>query len=198
MADTFSENYAFVGPSLPENSFPVKQQNERPLVYVSLGTVMHQRKKFCQSCVEALRDMDVDAVISAGTQENLTAMGELASNIKAEVRVDQLAVLQQADVFLTHCGMNSVSEAIWYGVPMVLNPQQSEEAAVANRAAELGLGVLLEDERPAAIQKAIRQILNEPTYSTKTNDLRQTFIQAGGAVRAAEYILNCCSNSNIN
>ena len=198
MADTFSENYAFVGPSLPENSFPVKQQNERPLVYVSLGTVMHQRKKFCQSCVEALRDMDVDAVISAGTQENLTAMGELASNIKAEVRVDQLAVLQQADVFLTHCGMNSVSEAIWYGVPMVLNPQQSEEAAVANRAAELGLGVLLEDERPAAIQKAIRQILNESTYSTKTNDLRQTFIQAGGAVRAAEYILNCCSNSNIN
>lgn len=198
MAETFSETYAFVGPSLPENSFPVKQQKERPLVYVSLGTVMHQRKKFCQSCVEALREMDVDAVISAGTQENLIAMGELPSNIKAVVRVDQLAVLGQADVFLTHCGMNSVSEAIWYGVPMVLNPQQSEEAAVANRAAELGLGVLLEDERPAAIQKAIRRILNEPAYLTKTNDLRQTFIKAGGAVKAAEYILNCRGNSKIN
>ena len=198
MADTFSENYAFVGPSLPENSAFVKQTNARPLVYVSLGTVMHDRKKFCRNCVDALKKLDVDAIVSVGTQENLAAMGGLPSNIRAEIRVDQLAVLQQADVFLTHCGMNSVSEAIWYGVPMVLNPQQSEEATVANRAAELGLGVLLEDERPAAIQKAIMQILNEPAYSAKTNDLRQTFIQAGGAVRAAEYILNSCRNSNNN
>ena len=137
--------------------------------------------------------MDVDAVISAGTQENLDAMGTLPSNIKAKVRVDQLAVLKEADVFLTHCGMNSVSESIWYGVPMVLDPQQSEERAVANRAAELGLGIRLEDERPEAIQTAIRQILNEPNYLSKINHLRQTFIKAGGAVKAAESILNIAS-----
>ena len=199
MAETFSNKYAFVGPSLPVDvSQEEKKEKKRPLLYIALGTVMHQRKKFCQNCIEALKNMDVEAVISAGTQENLEAMGTLPSNIKAEVRVDQLSVLKEADVFLTHCGMNSVSESIWYGVPMVLNPQQSEEAAVANRAAELGLGVLLEAERPAAIQKAIRQILNDPAYLTKTNELRQTFMKAGGAVKAAEYILNCRGNSKIN
>ena len=157
MAETFSNKYAFVGPSLSVDVLEEKnKEKHRPLVYIALGTVMHQRKKFCRNCIEALKNMDVDAVISAGTQENLESMGPLPSNIKAEVRVDQLSVLKDADVFLTHCGMNSVSESIWYGVPMVLDPQQSEEAAVANRAAELGLGLLLEDERPATIRKAIR------------------------------------------
>ena len=195
MAETFSNKYAFVGPSLSVDVLEEKnKEKHRPLVYIALGTVMHQRKKFCRNCIEALKNMDVDAVISVGTQENLESMGTLPSNIKAEVRVDQLSVLKDADVFLTHCGMNSVSESIWYGVPMVLDPQQSEEAAVANRAAELGLGLLLEDERPATIRKAIRQILNTPDYLTKTNHLRETFIKAGGAVKAAEYILNCHGN----
>ncbi|MCQ4686882.1 hypothetical protein NE457_21400, partial [Flavonifractor plautii] len=58
-------------------------------------------------------------------------------------------MLGEASVFLTHCGMNSVSESIWCGVPMVLAPQQSEEAAVARRAAELGAGLRLERRGPA-------------------------------------------------
>lgn len=57
-------------------------------------------------------------------------------------------MLGEASVFLTHCGMNSVSESIWCGVPMVLAPQQSEEAAVARRAAELGAGLRLERRGP--------------------------------------------------
>ena len=64
-------------------------------------------------------------------------------------------MLGEASVFLTHCGMNSVSESIWCGVPMVLAPQQSEEAAVARRAAELGAGLRLERRGPAAIRAAV-------------------------------------------
>ena len=169
MAETFSEHYAFVGPSVPEREEPVEAKS-RPLVYVSLGTVMHDRRRFCRNCVEALADMDVDAVLSVGTADNLEALGHLPPNIQAAERVDQLAVLRRADVFLTHCGMNSASEAIWYGVPTVLDPQQSEEAAVADRMEELGLGLRLKAEDPAHIR------------------------EAGGAKRAAAYILSCCKS----
>ena len=68
-------------------------------------------------------------------------------------------MLGEASVFLTHCGMNSVSESIWCGVPMVLAPQQSEEAAVARRAAELGAGLRLERRGPAAVRAAVEQVL---------------------------------------
>lgn len=191
MADTFSENYAFVGPSLPERKEAVTKRS-RPLVYISLGTVIHDRMRFCKNCVEALADMDVDAVMSVGTEDNLKALGELPNNIKAEERVDQLAVLQQADVFLTHCGMNSASESIWYGVPMVLDPQQSEEAAVAARIEELGMGLRLKTETPDDIRKALEDVLTNPEYKERTERIAQSFREAGGAKKAAEYIISCC------
>ncbi|MDD6678464.1 MAG: glycosyl transferase [Firmicutes bacterium] len=191
MAETFSEHYAFVGPSLPERAAPAAKKS-RPLVYISLGTVIHDRRRFCGNCVTALAGMDVDAVLSVGTAENLEALGPLPSNIQAAERVDQLAVLQQADVFLTHCGMNSASEAIWYGVPTVLDPQQSEEAAVADQMEKLGLGLRLHSEEPDHIRKALETVLADPSYREQTGRIARSFREAGGAKMAAEYILSCC------
>ncbi len=49
----FGERVAFVGPSLPELR-PRTQRRERPLVYVSLGTVMHGNTGFYRACAEGL------------------------------------------------------------------------------------------------------------------------------------------------
>lgn len=190
MAETFSEHYAFVGPSLPEREEPVPAKS-RPLVYISLGTVIHDRMRFCQNCAEALASMDVDAILSVGTTENLAALGVLPPNIQAAERVDQLAVLRRADVFLTHCGMNSASEAIWYGVPTVLDPQQSEETAVADRMEELGMGLRLRSEDPDHIRATLEKVLADPSYKERTERIARSFRDAGGARRAAEYILVC-------
>lgn len=189
MAETFSDRYAFVGPSLP--AIPERKEKARPLVYVSMGTVIQGKSAFFIRCVEALAHLDVDAILSVGTEENVAALGPLPENIQAAARVDQLAVLAQADVFLTHCGMNSASEAIWCGVPIVLYPQQSEEAAVADRMEELGLGLRLKDER--TIGKAITQVLTEPEYRKRICAMGDSFRAAGGARRAAEKILECRS-----
>lgn len=51
----FGERVAFVGPSLPELP-PRTQRRERPLVYVSLGTVMHGNTGFYRACAEGLGD----------------------------------------------------------------------------------------------------------------------------------------------
>ena len=45
------------------------------------------------------------------------SMGE---NISVFESVDQIAVLSAADAFLSHCGMNSVSESLYYQVPLII------------------------------------------------------------------------------
>ena len=103
--------------------------------------------------------------------------------------MDQLRVLQAAHLFVTHCGMNSVSESIWQGVPMVLSPQQSEERMVARRAAELGAGLLLKRSGPTAIRAAVEQVLSRRAdYCRAIEPLAAGFRAAGGALRAAEHI----------
>ena len=138
--ERFGERVAFVGPVLPELPAPAERGN-RSLIYVSLGTVMNRNARFYRNCAEALGGGPWDVLMSVGSGEQAAVLGPLPPNVRAEARVDQLRVLQAAHLFVTHCGMNSVSESIWQGVPMVLSPQQSEERMVARRAAELGAGL---------------------------------------------------------
>ena len=74
------------------------------------------------------------------------SMGE---NISVFESVDQIAVLSAADVFLSHCGMNSVSESLYYQVPLIMHPLTSEQKGGAARTAQLGAGLLLKKESPA-------------------------------------------------
>lgn len=153
-AESFSGHYAFVGPSVFSDAVPDKKK-ARPLVYISLGTVINNRPDFYGKCIEALKDMDVDVLISCGMALDREKLGVLPENVRVEPYVDQLDVLSRADVFLTHCGMNSVSESLYMATPMVLYPQTGEQEAVARRAAELGAGILLKNDSVAGIRAAV-------------------------------------------
>ena len=148
-AESFSDRYAFVGPSVFSDEKPEKQA--RPLVYISLGTVINDRPDFYRNCIEALRDEPADVVISCGNAVDIGTFGALPDNVQVLPHVDQLAVLARASVFLTHCGMNSVSESLYMAAPMVLYPQTNEQHAVARRVSEIGAGVMLRDDSAAGI-----------------------------------------------
>jgi MGT family glycosyltransferase len=64
--------------------------------------------------------------------------------------VPQLEMLQRASMFVTHGGMNSTMEALYYGVPMVVLSQMMEQEMTARRIEELGLGVALDQENLTA------------------------------------------------
>ena len=83
----FGERVAFVGPSLPELP-PRTQRRERPLVYVSLGTVMHGNTGFYRACAEGLGDGPWDVLLSVGSPEGAAALGALPPNVRAEARVE--------------------------------------------------------------------------------------------------------------
>ena len=68
---------------------------------------------------------------------------DLEPNVRVERWVDQWRVLQDADVFVTHHGLNSTHEAIYNEVPMVSYPFANDQPALAERRRELGLAVPL-------------------------------------------------------
>ena len=190
MADTFSDRYAFVGPSIRQSPKISKARQSRQLIYISLGTVLNQNKDFYQNCIQAFADSRYEIIMSVGEKTVIDSLGHIPNNFTVLYRVDQMAVLQKADVFITHCGMNSVNESLYYGVPMVLYPLHSEQRAVADRVAELGAGIELKGNKPKHLAKAVADILADRTYVENARELSEDFRNAGGAVKAANVILN--------
>lgn len=188
-AESFSEHYIFVGPSVFSKALPEKEK-ERPLIYISMGTVINDRPDFYTKCIDALKDLNADVVISCGNAVDCEKLGILPENVQVFPYVDQLAVLAKADVFITHCGMNSVSESLYMAAPMVFYPQTGEQRAVARRAAEIGAGIMLEDDSTAGIRVAVREILDNKTYRDAAAECSADFRACSGAVGAAEFIEN--------
>ena len=199
-AESFSGHYAFVGPSVFSDAVPDKKK-ARPLVYISLGTVINDRPDFYNKCIEALKDMDVDVLISCGMALDREKLGVLPENVRVEPYVDQLDVLSRADVFLTHCGMNSVSESLYMATPMVLYPQTGEQAAVARRAAELGAGIRLvkswseitsstKPDTVKGIRAAVQSVLDNASYRDAAAECSRDFRACSGVSGAADFIEN--------
>ena len=190
-AETFSDRYSFVGPCLRAPKAPMAEP-ERPLVYVSMGTVIGGEADFHRRCVEAFSDGRYEVILSLGEGADPAALGKLPENIQAFPSVDQIAVLQVSDAFVTHCGMNSVSEALYCSVPLVMRPLTPEEGGVARRVAELGAGRPLADTSPVAIRAAVDGVLGDPACRAAAARLAEGFRRCGGPKAAAEAILRAC------
>lgn len=185
-SESFSDKYAFVGPSVFSDRLPDKQ--ERPQVYISLGTVINERPDFYRNCIEALKNEPADVIISCGKAVDIASFGKQPDNITVCPYVDQLDVLSRASVFITHCGMNSVSESLYMAAPMVLYPQTNEQKAVAIRVTETGAGEILKDDTAAGIRTAVRRILGDSKYAEAAEKICADFRSCSGAKGAADHI----------
>lgn len=97
-----------------------------------------------QNCVDVFASENVDVIISVGPKFDIRKLKNIPDNIHIYKSVSQIAVLKMADVFVAHGGMNSVSEALAYGVPMVVVPFVSDRPVNAQFVEKLGVGKKLE------------------------------------------------------
>ncbi len=183
-SDTFSEKYHFIGPSIRpiKDSFEKKKEKT---VYISMGTV-NQNREFYRNCINALSKTDYQVIISMGT--NTDHFDEVPDHIEIYESVDQMAVLSIADVFITHCGMNSASEGLYFGVPLILFPQTPEQDAVAKRAEELGAGFRLPSISQDDILKAVTKVIEEKKFRQGAEKVSKSFKDSGGIEEAVAFI----------
>jgi UDP:flavonoid glycosyltransferase YjiC (YdhE family) len=120
-------------------------------VYVSFGTVIW--RYFTSEALQTLATLaaafgrleHVRAIFSLGGApiDGVTLAGLVRPNVVVERYVDQWRVLGDADLFVTHHGLNSTHEAIFMSVPMLSYPFFWDQPALAERCQELGLALPL-------------------------------------------------------
>ena len=183
-SETFSDRYHFIGPSIRPITKPVEKTADK-LVYISMGTV-NQNRDFYRNCIHVLGQTDWQVIISMGT--NPEHYEKLPDNIQIYETVDQMAVLSVADAFVTHCGMNSASEGLYFQVPLVLFPQTQEQDAVAKRVEELGAGVRLRSISEEDVLRTLQQIIYESAYKNNAIKISESFRACGGTAEARLFL----------
>jgi UDP:flavonoid glycosyltransferase YjiC (YdhE family) len=91
-------------------------------------------------------------------------------------------------LFVTHGGMNSVHEGLYYDVPLVLAPQQTEQRVVSLRVEALGAGVMLRRQGPKTIREAAERVLGDGRFREEARRVGESLREAGGHCRAADEI----------
>lgn len=200
--ETFDERFVFVGPSFGSSqTLPVSfdgqvlEPAKSPLLYISLGTIYNVQPDFYRLCFRAFGEREYRVIAALGKDVAEAELGTAPGNFVLRSSVPQVAVLQHTDVFVTHGGLNSIMEALYYGVPMVIIPQMPEQVITAKRLADLGLGVVLDKEAltPDVLRSAVQTLLDDPELRTRMKQAQKEVQASGGARRAADAILQFVS-----
>lgn len=200
--DCFDDRYQFVGPSISVRpdapDFPFDALGDQPILYVSLGTLFNQQSHFYRLCFEAFGALDREVVMSIGSKIDPAALGPPPSNFIVRPSVPQLQLLQRSALFVTHGGMNSVNEALYFGVPLVVVPREgADHIWVAERVQVLGAGKVLgaKELDAVSLRCAVEEVLTSASYREASERVGASLREAGGYRRAAdaiqEYVGRC-------
>jgi MGT family glycosyltransferase len=196
-ASIIDDSFHFVGPSINPQTrsedFPFEALKQKPMIYLSLGTV-HTNTAFYRTCFKAFTEYPAQFVLAVGKDTNIAELGVIPANFIVRPFVPQLKVLQRADVFITHGGINSVHEGLYYGVPLLLIPHQFEQLLNARCVTARDAGLIIDDQiqhKPVTAEKlrlSLQEVLANPRYTENAKKIQKVLQETGGFQQAADAI----------
>lgn len=193
-ADRVSDRYVFTGPCIDPartTGWAPTPGDDRPLVYMSLGTSYTDRLDLYRLCVEALAG-DYRVVMATGKVDP-AALRPLPSGVSAARTQPQLDVLAHASVFLTHAGMGSAAESLWFGVPTVVLPQAVDQFLNAATLVDVGAGARPAEPLDGAnLRAAVEAALGQ---TDRVRALRNEVRRDGGVAAAADAVERLCAGT---
>lgn len=195
--NNFIDNrFKFVGASIDtrDDTFPFEALTHPCLVYISLGTINHLHLEFYQKTFEAFSSYPAQFILSVGQHTNIDDLADIPANFIVRNFVPQLEILKCVNAFITHGGMNSVHEGLYYGVPEIVIPQHMEQFINGKRVADVGAGVLLGKKYSYGqvtvqeLRYALDSVLNDTSYQANAIQYGQTLKDAGGFEQAVQLI----------
>ncbi|HEY2420591.1 MAG TPA: macrolide family glycosyltransferase [Neobacillus sp.] len=192
--EAFDQTYKFVGPSISSrfknDNFDLDTIKGKSLIYISLGTVFNRAVDFYKLCFEAFGNSTHTVVLSIGNQTPLVDLGEIPQNFMVKNYLPQTEVLKYAKLFITHGGMNSTHEGLYYGVPLIVIPQSADQPIIAGQVANIGAGIHLQMQGLTANQlhEAANHVLTHRSFHKAVATIKESLQKSGGYHQAVDEI----------
>src|SRR5262249_3956952 len=126
------QRVVYAGPELDDPEWtgswrsPWSASDRRPLVLVGFSTTYQDQAGVLTRVIEALRDLDVRAVVTTGPAIQVRAV-PTAPNVHVCPSAPHSAVLDEACAAITHAGHGTVIRTLAAGVPLVCMPMGRDQ-----------------------------------------------------------------------
>ncbi len=188
------EMYTFVGACQGDRADQGEWQRPagaEKVLLVSLGSSFTKQPAFYRACVEAFRDLPGwHVVLQIGAHVDPAELGDVPDRVEVRSWVPQLAVLKQADAFITHAGAGGSQEGLVTGTPMVAVPQAVDQFGNADMLQSLGVArhLPMEEADAASLRAAVLALVDDPEVAARCERLSEQTAREGGTPRAADLI----------
>ncbi|MFE9509590.1 macrolide-inactivating glycosyltransferase [Streptomyces sp. NPDC006643] len=194
-ADRVDESvYTFVGACQGERADQgewARPAGAEKVLLVSLGSANTKQPDFYRACVEAFGGLPGwHVVLQIGKFVDPSELGEIPGNIEVRPWVPQLAILKQADAFITHAGAGGSQEGLATGTPMVAVPLAVDQFGNADTLVRLGVACRLsmEDATAEALREAVTTLVADPEVARRGEEIKRDMAKEGGTRQAADII----------
>ncbi|WP_437048446.1 macrolide-inactivating glycosyltransferase [Streptomyces sp. enrichment culture] len=194
-ADRVDESvYTFVGACQGDRAAEGSWQRPagaEKVVLVSLGSAFTKQPEFYRRCLKAFGDLPGwHVVLQIGRHVDPADLGVVPGNVEVHSWVPQLAVLRQADLFVTHAGAGGSQEGLATATPMIAVPQAVDQFGNADMLQELGVARHLpaEEATAEALRTAALRLVDDPEVARKLKEVQAGMAREGGTRRAADLI----------
>ncbi|PFD42008.1 UDP-glucosyltransferase [Bacillus cereus] len=200
---SFGENKIFIGPSFPKRKtngeFPLGMLKDKKVIYISMGTLLEGIEPFFNTCIDAFSDFEGVVVMAIGDRNDISKIKQAPDHFIIAPYVPQSEVLNEADVFITHGGMNSVHDAIHYNVPFVIIPHDKDQPMIAQRLTELEAAyrLLKDNVNVESLKEAVTEVLLNEKYKHGIRKLNDSFLDCGGSKKAIAVIDSLLNKVNL-
>lgn len=181
-----------VGPLRGEDKaeeLPFAVDPDKPLVFMSLGTLQGHRYRLFRAAALACRQLDVQLLVAhcgGLSKQQEYALGATWVTSFAPQR----AVLKRADVCITHGGLNTVMDALEFATPLLVLPIAFDQPGVSARILYHDVGLRLSPDyvTVAKMITAIRTLLADKGYVDRAGKVGRSIVAAGGLQKALDII----------
>jgi len=171
-----------------------KVDPDKPLIYCSLGSQSHLFNgymEFLQTMIDVMeRRPRWQLVLAIGAGLEAEEFQPAHSNVLVVNVAPQLEMLKRAAIMISHAGLNSIKESIYFGVPMILFPVMRDQPANAARAVYHGLGVKgrLQKISVDLVQALIDQITTNPSFKARAAKMAERFRELEDSAKGVQII----------
>ncbi|WP_437963536.1 glycosyltransferase [Sorangium sp. So ce260] len=147
----------------------------RPVIYVTMGTVIGRLTNVFSPILDALRDEPFDVIVTVGRDQDPAALGPQPPNVHIERYIPQTLIFPRCDLVIMHGGFNSMQSSLYHGLPMLCIPLLFDQPINAAICTKLGVAQTLTrgELSPDRIKRAVRELLENPSYGEKASLLQR-------------------------